>query len=289
MQLLGHDVDVTHASPDLVALLTGYFAAKTGRRVDETMSYFSTSEMAYIDATLGWSWRSWSELHAAFSQYMPNWTDSAQAYPTSILGDTRSALIRFTDTPELFGHEIRGIAAVSFVDGKIVRWIDYWDGRQFTLAGILGQRLPAGQFPSDLRESLAGDSPAASFRSVAQRVAGALGGGDPEGASRICSPDVVVEDLSLRTTVTGRLAVGQYLQRALPHLPYGAGAKVRSVLGGPSGGGYEWSSGSGPVPHGVVTLSLDRAGAVDRITAVWDASLLTDETVAGLQALAMGG
>ena len=31
------------------------------------------------------------------------------------------------DTPELFGGELRILAAVDFRDGKIVRWVDYWD------------------------------------------------------------------------------------------------------------------------------------------------------------------
>src|SRR3984957_2754694 len=45
--------------------------------------------------------------------------------------DTHSALVAFTDTPELFGAEIRILAAIDFKDGKVVRWIDYWDGRSF--------------------------------------------------------------------------------------------------------------------------------------------------------------
>ncbi|MFD5830852.1 hypothetical protein [Lentzea sp. NPDC060358] len=284
MQLLGHDVDVTHASPELVTLLSGYFTAKTGRRVDETMSYFA-SEMAYVDATLGWSWHGWAELHAAFGEYMPNWADTAQAYPTAVLGDTGSAVVRFTDTPELFGHEIRGIAAISFTGGKISRWVDYWDGRQFTLDGIAGQRLPAGQFPSDLGEGLGGDSRTAAIQPIAHRVAAALSAAEPAAAVELFSDDVVLEDLSLRTTITGRRAVARYLDRSLPHLPYGAGSKVRHVLGGASGGGFEWISGSGPVPHGIVAVSADGTGVVDRLSAAWDASLLTDDALGRLQAL----
>jgi hypothetical protein len=29
------------------------------------------------------------------------------------------------DTPELFGGELRILAAVDFADGKIIRWVDY--------------------------------------------------------------------------------------------------------------------------------------------------------------------
>jgi hypothetical protein len=42
-----------------------------------------------------------------FEMYMPKWPPTGLSYPTRISGDFHSALIAFTDTPELFGGEIR--------------------------------------------------------------------------------------------------------------------------------------------------------------------------------------
>jgi hypothetical protein len=58
---------------------------------------------------------------------MPNWSRPARSYTTGVLANATSALVRMTDTPELFGGELRIIAAVDFADGKIVRWVDYRD------------------------------------------------------------------------------------------------------------------------------------------------------------------
>jgi hypothetical protein len=63
------------------------------------------------------------------------------------LAGSESALVYMTDTPEMFGGELRILAAVDFADGKIVRWIDYWDASAYD-AGLYGQmRAPADRFP----------------------------------------------------------------------------------------------------------------------------------------------
>jgi hypothetical protein len=61
---------------------------------------------------------------------MPTWPNSAHSYSTRIIGDKRSAIVMFTDSPELFGHEIRVVAPVDLSNGLVVREVDYWDGRQ---------------------------------------------------------------------------------------------------------------------------------------------------------------
>jgi hypothetical protein len=80
---------------------------------------------AYIDATLGWDFDSYDALQAVFAQYMPNWAPPARSYSTAILSNETSALVHMVDTPELFGGELRILAAVDFADGKIIRWVDY--------------------------------------------------------------------------------------------------------------------------------------------------------------------
>src|SRR5258708_12089836 len=88
-----------------------------------------------------------------WEQYMPQWPAGAKSYPTQILGDMTSAVVFVTDTPELFGGEIRAISIAHLADGKIVRLVDYWDGRGFgaELAGAL--RVPPDSDPHNLRVS----------------------------------------------------------------------------------------------------------------------------------------
>src|SRR5215471_14848763 len=123
-----------------------------------TMSYFSPTKLTYIDATFGWIVPSWDALDTLFTQLMPSWAPSGRSYPVRILGDTTSALIFYTDTPELFGHEIRTIGSVNFEQGKIVRWVDYWDGRHFGITNVEQLRTPANQFPQDFKESTVGET-----------------------------------------------------------------------------------------------------------------------------------
>ena len=82
---------------------------------------------AYIDATLGWVFGSFDALKDVFEQYMPGWAPPPAPYASKILAGDSSALVHMVDTPELFGGEIRFLTAVDFADGKIVRWVDYWD------------------------------------------------------------------------------------------------------------------------------------------------------------------
>lgn len=50
--------------------------------------------------------------------------------PAALAG-SESALVHMVDTPEMFGGELRILAAVDFADGKILRWIDYWDSSAY--------------------------------------------------------------------------------------------------------------------------------------------------------------
>ena len=56
--------------------------------------------------------------------------------------------------PELFGGEMRLISSVDFQNGKIVRWVDYWDGRHFGSALTNSLRTPANQWPVDFGENI---------------------------------------------------------------------------------------------------------------------------------------
>ncbi len=99
------------------------------------MKHFAPN-VVYIDAILGWPFYNHADLKAVLKQFMPKWPDTAKSYPTRVLGDMNSAVIEFTDTPELFGGEGRVYAAIDFKDGKIVRQVDYWDGRNFGVVSL---------------------------------------------------------------------------------------------------------------------------------------------------------
>lgn len=59
-----------------------------------------------------------------------------------VLGDAQGAVVFFTNTPQEFGHEIRGIAVVDIRNGKFVRWVDYWDGRHYGVSATESLRTP---------------------------------------------------------------------------------------------------------------------------------------------------
>lgn len=281
-QIVGRDVDVTRATPEVVRVFKSYFEAKTAADLDATMAHFSR-KVTYVDATLGWAWYSRKELYDLFAKLMPTWPKTAASYPTRIVGNIDSALVFFTDTPELFGHEIRPVGAVNFEGGKIVRWVDYWDGRAFTMADIAKQRTSADQFPAGFGEKGLVRTAPRSIRSAVRALSDALGSGDTHSAVSLFHPDALLEDLGLHTTVEGRHSIESFLNSALRSLPYGPGARVRHVSGSERGGGYEWGNPSAPAPRGITALELDNAGLVTRMTSVWDSSLWSDRAISGAQ------
>ncbi|MFK0159427.1 hypothetical protein ACIQVL_19640 [Streptomyces sp. NPDC090499] len=282
-RFLDHTVDVARATPQLVRQLSDYFTDKTDRKPAMTMAHFSR-QVIYVDAILGWS-LSWQALDDLFARIMPMWPATAESYPVKILGNADSALVMFTDTPELFGHELRPLGFVDFRHGQIVRWVDYWDGREFTLADIAAQRTPADQFPDDFGEKAVGENAAPAMRRTAHALAQALAAGDAVAASALFSADGIFEDRVLHTGVHGQQAIRSYLGRALHHLPYGLGAQVRHVVGSTVGGGYEWKQTTGPVHRGGAALELDQDGRISHFTAVWDGSLVSGAELNRIQSL----
>ena len=269
-------IDVSHTTPDLVRLLTGFFAAKSAHDPARTMSYFSQQKLTYIDGTLGLGFYTWQDLNAFFTKVMPTWPAAGRSYPVRILGDTTSALVFYTDTPELFGHEIRTISSVNFEQGKIVRLLDYWDGRHFGINNTAKLRIPANQFPQDFKESTVGETASPAMRAVVTKLAQALAANNATAAAQLFTADAVFEDMTLHLQVIGQLAITGYLQRVLPQLPYGYKSAIRHVVGSDLGGGYEWTSSVGSVPRGALGLERNQNGQITRLTAVWDGSLLDD-------------
>jgi hypothetical protein len=269
-------VNTSHASPQAAAFFKSYFTAKSEHKPAATTDHFSEAHLTYIDATLGWPFYNKKGMTDIFEMYMPKWPPSGLSYPTRVSGDTHSALVAFTDTPELFGGEIRILAAVDFKDGKVVRWIDYWDARSFGAETAAKMRTPADKFPTNFDYEVTSDGASAKIKDVAQKLSTAFAGADAKAAAALFSYDAVYTDRALRTRVLGRLAIAKYLGRLLAKVPYGSGAKLVHVVGSDQGGGYEWTNAEGPVKRGIVSIDLNSAGQIERLDATWDNGMMSD-------------
>ena len=284
-------VDASHATKPTKAFFHSFFNAKSRHDVNATMSHFSTQGVTYVDAALGWVFPSHEALKSVFEQYMPKWPSTALSYPTRILGNERSALVAFTDTPELFGSEIRILAAIDLKDGKVVRWVDYHDGRSFGAALAAKMRTPADKFPTDFKEaSVPKGNASPRLVSVASKLQVACASGNAKAAAALFSSDAVYEDMTLRTQILGKLAIERYLGRALSKLPAGAGSAMLHTVGGDLAGGYEWQAAPAfrkTVRRGITALTLDRDGKVSRLTTVWDGAMISDPEIKALATLAL--
>jgi hypothetical protein len=281
-------LDATHATKKAAAFFTSFFTAKSKHDVAATMKHFSKGTLTYVDATLGWPFMSHDALKGVFDTYMPKWPASGLSYPTRILGDEKSALVAFTDTPELFGGEIRILAAVDLKDGKVVRWVDYWDSRHFGVGLAHKLRTPADKFPTDLKEGTAPANASAKIREAATKLHAALANNDAKAAAALFSEDAAYEDMTLHAQVLGRLAIQRYLGRVLVKHPGGAGSSLLHVVGGELGGGFEWQASPNfkkTVRRGITALELDKDGKITRLTSVWDGAMIMDtelKTLIGL-------
>ena len=74
-------------------------------------------------------------------------------------------------------------------------------------------------------------------------------------------PDVLLEDMSLRTRVVGRIEATAYLGRILDFVPYGRASRLRHIVGGRDGGGFGWTASRGAdMLAGITALELDPEG-----------------------------
>jgi hypothetical protein len=271
------DVVVTsHATPEVASFFKSYFTAKSEHKPAGTTDHFSEAHLTYIDATLGWPFYSKKGMTDLFKQYMPKWPPSGLSYPTRITGDMHSAVVAFTDTPELFGGEIRILAAVDLKDGKVVRWIDYWDGRSFGAETAAKLRTPPDKFPTNFDYDVASDGASPKIRDVAQKFTAAISSGDATAAAALFSYDAAYLDRALRVRILGQLAIAKYLGRVSGKIPYGKGAKLVHVVGGDKGGGYEWTNDGSSVKRGIVSIELNGAGQIERLDTTWDNAMISD-------------
>ena len=262
--------DVSHCTPAVAAIFRGFFTAKSEHNIPALMSYFSTANASYFDASLGVELPGWQAINTEFSNFASLPTD-AISYPLRIVGDTRSAAVELVDTPAFFGKEIRALSSVTFDSHrKIIRWVDYWDGRS-----SLWPNTMASTYPADFSDSEQNADPAAV--QAVQALQAAFGAGDAAAAVALMSAGVVHEDRATHTRVEGQLQAQRYYRRALAQLPYGPGAALVHAEGSPQGGGYEWSAApvASPMRRGHTVVELDDAGKISRLSAIYDSSLLS--------------
>jgi ketosteroid isomerase-like protein len=262
--------DVRPTAP-LATTLERFFATKTSCDIDGTMAFFSPDLVTYTDATLGWDLDSFDALRGVFAQYMPGWAPPARSYTTGVLSNGVSALVHMVDTPELFGGELRILAAVDFRDGKIVRWVDYWDAAAYPEDLYVKFRTPGAQFLRDLKDSEVPTQAAPELVDAAAALQHAFAAGDASAVARLLHTDATFGDLSLRTQLIGRIETARYLDRALNEAPYGQSSTLRHMVGGPAGGGFEWTAG----PHhdhlvGVTAIELGPDGLITKVASVYD-------------------
>jgi hypothetical protein len=278
-----HVTDTSHCTPEVAEIFRGFYSAKSEHNAAKLMSYFSKTNAYYIDASSGSLWPSWDSLNALFTPFFASGLPAdALSYPLRIVGDASSALVEFEDRPEFFGHELRILGSVTFdSDHKIIRWIDYWDGRS-----ALVQNSIKSTYPTDFKDTVQRSSP--EVVRVATALAAAFAAGDADWALSLMSYDVVHEDMAAHTRVRGQLQLGRYYTRALAALPYGKGSSLAHVEGGDLGGGFEWraSATASPMRRGHTCIELNESGQISRLTAIYDSSLISYQAYQNLVALA---
>ena len=268
----------------LAEALDEFFATKTSCDVAGTMAWFSRDLATYTDATLGWDCDSFDAVKAVFDQHMPTWGAAARSYSTRTLSNRHSALIHMVDTPELFGGELRILAAVDFADGKIVRWVDYWDATPFDTDLYAQLRASDDLFPRDFKYDSVPEQASDEMKEAAMSLQSAFASADARRVAELLHTDVVIEDMTLRARVLGAIEGEAYLERVLESVPYGRGSVLRHVVGGRHGGAFEWTAEDGPA--GITAVEMADDGLITRITSVYDGRRVATERRAALLAAA---
>lgn len=276
-------IDTSAATPGALRQVAGFYHDKARRDVDASIENFREEPFVYIDATLGTRFPTREVLRGLLGQGMPAWPEGANSYLTRVVGDENSAIVYFTNDPGIFfPADMRSVSAVNFVDGKIARWIDYWDANHIGAANLEGWRHPQEEFPADFGEPQVGEVASTRLQQVVASLNHALAAADLTATAALFAPDATFVDLPGHVRVAGPRHVAGFLTAAQGALPYlGHGVEVRHVLGADAGGGYEWTA-TGTVKRGINVLMLDEQGLITSFESMWDGSQVDDDTLLAL-------
>ena len=265
-------IDNRYGAPTPGDLFRDFFNAKTARDVNRTMSFFSPNLLTYTDATLGWDSAGFDAVRKLFADYMPTWGPSARSYATRLYGQGNRIVVDFTDSPELFGSELRILGIVDLEEGKIMRWVDYWNGRTFPTSLYNQLRTP----PVRLRYLPRVNDNAG--------IETAFSRGDVDALVAALATDAIFEDLTLKLTVIGRIEIGRFLKATIDRLPYGKASQWAYPLpaGGQSGGAEWQASANWPNVQGVMAIGRSPQGAIERMSCIYDGRLCSDDQLTPL-------
>jgi limonene-1,2-epoxide hydrolase len=281
--------DTRHANTEAVNFIQSFFAAKNSHNVEATMEFISPDLSVYADVTLGWELVGFGGLKDVWALYMPEW-GVGLSYPTRIVGHIEdgegSVLIAFTDTPELFGGELRVFGSIDVRNHKITRWADCWDSAAMAAETYAALKRPEPEIALALRSE---EAPSAErIRLVSRRLAEALSSGDVNSAANLFSYDGIFEDLALNTHVQGRNGIARFLDRVVDLAPFGRTILPGHIVGGDLGGGFEWGvAGSHPVRNGSSLIELDSDGFITRASFTYDSRNLSEADRGRLSALSV--
>lgn len=274
-------VDSQYSSAERLTFFQDYFAAKSARKLPETMRFFAPDLLTYTDATLGMEVNGFEAQREFLSQHMPQWSEGTRSYPTRLYGSGSRVVVEFVDSAELFGSELRLLSIVDLgTAGKIKRWVDYWNGRTFP--GALYQKYR--ELPAPARTPI--QPPGGS--DAAPGLEAAFGRGDVAAITAALAADAVFEDYVLNLAVHGRAEIGRLLGNLLPQLPYGPGAHWRTALAAGQSGGAEWSGAAAwPAVQGVMAVGCNERGEVARLVVMYDGRLCPDQPLLALLTAAL--
>lgn len=274
--------DTSHATADVSAIFKGFFTAKSLHHGADMVPYFAPDPIIYIDAQSYGLWPTRASLLAVWtSALFAGGPPTALSYPLRIMGDCKSAVVEFVDTPELLGADIRFFGSVTFNDKcEIVRWVDYADNRSANRPS--STRTPLTNYNDSVSNA------STQIKLVSQALQTAYSAGNAAAAAALFTPDAIYEDMALHTRIEGQIPIQRYLTRALPLVPFAAGAALVHVSGSDKGGGYEWTAApsAAPLQRGITVLELDASGKITRLTSMFDSGRLPYATYQALVDLA---
>jgi ketosteroid isomerase-like protein len=217
-------------------------------------------------------------------------------------GDTRyGVMAEVANLPKTFFDAPLGfdmLVVLEMKEGRICRNTDYWDSQQ--LGAALVPLHPDGkprERPACTPNTLPGDVPHASKEMLdfARSFHDAMASGRADRVLRFFADDALFVHPLLHSgppgyaiflrgiQVRGKDAIGRVMKAALAMMPDGSDSALVNVIGGATGGGFEWKAGGAFARQGLMrdgirgATSLDLfGGRIQRMSVKFDAMQMTD-------------